>query len=66
LWQRQPEYIDVRKDRMVFFGDLDGREKYFELRLQAARKPCVGRMSFWIFAFRQFASRARDTLNEAF
>lgn len=32
LWQ--PEYIDVQEDRVVFFGDLDGGEKYFEFRLK--------------------------------
>lgn len=29
-----PEYIDVQEDRVVFFGDLDGGEKYFEFRLK--------------------------------
>jgi uncharacterized protein YfaS (alpha-2-macroglobulin family) len=32
LWE--PEYIDVQEDRVVFFGDLDGGEKYFEFRLK--------------------------------
>ncbi len=32
LWQ--PEYIDVQEDRVVFFGDFDGGEKYFEFRLK--------------------------------
>ena len=32
LWQ--PEYIDVQEDRVVFFGDLDGGERYFEFRLK--------------------------------
>jgi len=32
LWQ--PDYIDVQEDRVVFFGGLDGSEKYFEFRLK--------------------------------
>ncbi|WP_295443555.1 MG2 domain-containing protein [uncultured Thiodictyon sp.] len=32
LWQ--PEYIDVQEDRVVFFGDLDAGERYFEFRLK--------------------------------
>jgi uncharacterized protein YfaS (alpha-2-macroglobulin family) len=32
LWQ--PDYIDVQEDRVVFFGDLDGGEKFFEFRLK--------------------------------
>lgn len=32
LWQ--PTYIDVQEDRVVFFGNLDGGEKYFEFRLK--------------------------------
>ena len=32
LWK--PDYIDVQEDRVVFFGDLDGGEQYFEFRLK--------------------------------
>jgi uncharacterized protein YfaS (alpha-2-macroglobulin family) len=32
LWE--PDYIDVQEDRVVFFGALDGGEKYFEFRLK--------------------------------
>jgi uncharacterized protein YfaS (alpha-2-macroglobulin family) len=32
LWE--PAYIDVQEDRVVFFGDLEGGEKYFEFRLK--------------------------------
>ncbi|MGR9014960.1 MAG: alpha-2-macroglobulin family protein, partial [Gammaproteobacteria bacterium] len=31
LWA--PDYIDVQEDRVVFFGNLDNSEKYFEFRL---------------------------------
>lgn len=32
LWK--PDYIDVQEDRVVFFGALDGSERYFEFRLK--------------------------------
>ncbi|MFI3155141.1 MAG: alpha-2-macroglobulin [Methylococcaceae bacterium] len=32
LWT--PDYIDVQEDRIVFFGNLDNSEKYFEFRLK--------------------------------
>jgi uncharacterized protein YfaS (alpha-2-macroglobulin family) len=32
LWT--PDYIDVQEDRVVFFGNLDNSDKYFEFRLK--------------------------------